>query len=208
VTPVPRLDHLVVAAASLDAGVALVGERLGVELEPGGRHERYGTHNALLSLGPTAYLEVIAADPDAASPHGPRWFELDQDEMRARLAVGPQLVHWVVAVGSLVGADPVHGDVVELSRGPNRWALTVPPDGALPMGGVLPSLIDWHTTPPAGRLPDRGVRLEALTLGTPEADLLSARVDALDLPNPPRVVEAPGPSLRAVLRAPAGAVTL
>jgi hypothetical protein len=208
VTRVPRLDHLVVAAASLDAGVAEVGERVGVELEQGGRHERYGTHNALLSLGPSAYLEVIAVDPDAPAPHGPRWFELGSDEMQARLAVGAQLVHWVVAVASLAGADPVHGEVVELSRGPNRWALTVPPDGALPMGGVLPSLIDWHTEPPAGRLPDRGVRLDALTLGTPETDLLRKRVDVLGLHDPPRVVATASPSLRAVLRAPTGLITL
>src|SRR5215211_7084386 len=61
-------DHLVVAAARLDEGAAWVRERLGVEMNPGGRHPRMGTHNRLLRVGPGRYMEVIAVDPDAPAP--------------------------------------------------------------------------------------------------------------------------------------------
>ncbi|MFT7146990.1 MAG: hypothetical protein ACJASZ_001872, partial [Yoonia sp.] len=44
------LDHLAVACASLDEGTAWVQDRLGVTLQQGGQHPRYGTHNTLLGL--------------------------------------------------------------------------------------------------------------------------------------------------------------
>ncbi len=58
-----KLDHLAVACANLDEGVDWVEEQLGVPLQPGGQHARYGTHNKLLGLGDGLYFEVIAIDP-------------------------------------------------------------------------------------------------------------------------------------------------
>ena len=57
-----RLDHIVVAAASLAEGRDWVEGLLGVAAAGGGRHETMGTHNALWGLG-ESYLEVIAVDP-------------------------------------------------------------------------------------------------------------------------------------------------
>ncbi len=42
-----ELDHIVIGAASLEAGVAWVEQRLGVKPVPGGQHVAMGTHNAL-----------------------------------------------------------------------------------------------------------------------------------------------------------------
>jgi Glyoxalase-like domain len=102
----------------------------------------------------------------------------------------------------------VHGQPLDLSRGDNRWTLTVPDDGSLPMGGVLPSLIAWKTTPPAGSLQDRGVELRRLALATPEAGRLRACLAALDLVEPPVVVDADHPSLKAILQTPLGLVSI
>jgi glyoxalase-like protein len=198
----------VVAAADLAEGISHVADQVGVAPETGGRHARYGTHNALLSLGPDAYLEVIAVDPQAPPPSLPRWFALDSTDLTERLRAGPTLVHWVAALDVLDGVGPEHGEPVQLSRGDNRWTLTVPPDGSLPMGGVLPSLITWHTDPPATRLPDRGIRLRQLALATPEPGLLTARLAALGLGGDVTVIEAPKPSLRAIVRSPAGLAAL
>ena len=159
-----ELDHLVVAAADLAEGARWVEERLGVAMDAGGRHEVFGTHNCVLSLGPDCYLEVIAVDPQASAPSRARWFELDTETMRARLAGGPALVHWVVRVPSLAGER----NAIELSRGSNRWALTVAPDGRMPSGGIAPSRILWRTPPPATLLPDKGIRLDMLTISTPD----------------------------------------
>lgn len=196
----PALDHLVVAAADLDAGRDWLERKVGCPLEPGGRHTDYGTHNLLLSLGPGAYLELIAPEP-GTSPARPRWFELDTPAMRSRLARGPALVHWVVRVASLAGVP----DVRELSRGANRWALTVADDGSLPLGGVAPSLIEWHTTSPSLALPDRGVRLAELVLTTPDVALLEPRIAGPDV----AVRAESGPTaLRARLTTPGGEVEL
>ena len=58
------------AARSLQEGRAWLEGRLGVTLQPGGKHPAFGTHNLLLSLGPDAYLEVISTYPDAPAPDG------------------------------------------------------------------------------------------------------------------------------------------
>ncbi|CAM3636642.1 VOC family protein [Deinococcus frigens] len=198
------LDHLVIAAHTLQEGRAWLEGRLGVSLQGGGKHDNFGTHNALLSLGPDCYLEVIAIDPDAPAPGRPRWFGLDTPGMHERLKDGPALIHWVVAVERLEPGP----EVLELSRGENRWALTVPENGELPMHGVAPSRIQWHTPPPPTRLTDVGVRLGRLRLGTPTPDTLRAVLDDLNFMGEVEVYEAPQAELRAVLETPHGLVTL
>lgn len=198
------LDHLVIAARTLPEGRAWLEGRLDLPMQDGGKHETFGTHNALLSLGPDCYLEVIAIDPGAPAPTRPRWFGLDTPEMKARLEDGPALIHWVAAVETLT-AGP---EVLDLSRGENRWTLTVQEDGGLPMNGVAPSRLVWHTPPPPTRLTDVGVRLGGLRLGSPTPDALRAVLDTLNIVGEVEVYEAPQAELRAVLETPNGLVTL
>lgn len=188
-----HLDHLVIAARTLEEGRAWLEGRLGVTMQAGGEHAAFGTHNLLLSLGPSAYLEVIAVNPAAPAPSRPRWFGLDTPDLTRKLDAGPALIHWVART-----AQPP-ADALELSRGENRWALTVPPDGSLPLGGVAPSLIYWHTPPPPTRLPDAGVRLATLRLGTPEPQPLRQLLDQLGFVGEVEVQEAPSPELWAAL---------
>src|SRR5215470_12487194 len=123
------IDHLAVATTSIEN--RQLDAFLGVDLSPGGRHARMGTHNRLLRLGPTSYLELIAIDPQASAPEHPRWFELDEPAMQARLATGPRLVHWVVRVESTeVPERPIDvGPWEQFQRGELSWQLTVRGDG-------------------------------------------------------------------------------
>jgi hypothetical protein len=208
-TPTPpaarcQLDHLVVAAATLEQGVQYVQARLGCELAPGGRHQRMGTHNRLLSLGPGAYLEVIAIDPDAQPPQRARWFGLDGPEVAPLLASGPRLLTWVVACKDLAAAAEAspwnHGPAESMSRDGLSWQLTIPEDGGLIEHGLVPTLIQWPPgVHPAARLPDEGVRLERLTLLHPEPGLLRSGLEALELRDQ-EVVQDSRPRLRAQLR--------
>lgn len=157
-----ELDHLVVAARTLDEGAAWVSSVMGVPTVPGGKHPLMGTYNRLLGLGPGRYLEVIAIDPDAPQPPRPRWFALDEPAMRERLARGPALIHWVERTDDIEAALALYPEPVEVldaTRGELAWKITVPRDGHLPGRGTLPTLIQWKGPHPADRLPASGCEL-------------------------------------------------
>ena len=197
------LDHIAIAARTLDEGLAWTESLLGVTLDPGGRHDRYGTHNRLLGLG-DIYLEVIAKDPGAQVDR-PAWFGLD------RFDGSPRPANWICRTDDLeadaaaLPADP--GPAQDLERGDLRWRITVPEDGSLPMDGAVPTLIQWAegTRHPAARLPDRGLRLIRWEVLHPDALGLAAALDIDD----PRVGYVQGaPGFRAVIDTPRGPVTL
>lgn len=170
----PIFDHLAIAAEDLTAGASAIESALGVPLEPGGQHTAMSTHNRLLSLGPGEYLEVIAIDAAAPPPGRPRWFALDAFAGPAR----PR--SWVLACDDLASAlalaPPGTGTPIDFRRGDLTWAMAVPSSGLLPFDGIAPALIGWGpgVPHPSTRLPDRGVRLTALTLYHPAAPALAA----------------------------------
>ena len=167
------LDHLVVAARSLEEGASYVEAVLGVRLSPGGKHPHMGTHNLLLSLGPREYLEVIAVDPKAEAPVHARWFDLD------RFSGAPRMTNWACRTddieAALETAPEGTGDPWDLERGDYRWAFAVPENGRLPFDDAMPALIEWQETSPhpATRLPDQDVRLVRLDVFHPQADRLA-----------------------------------
>ena len=173
-----ELDHLAVAAETLEAGRAHVEDALGVALQPGGAHPDFGTHNLLLGLEDGLYLEVIAIDPAASAPGRARWFDLD------RFTGTPRLANWICRCDDLevaLAAAPAGAGVpVELVRGDLRWRMAVPGDGVLPFGGCFPALLQWRGAGhPAARLAASGCRLRRLVLAHPEARALRTALAAV-----------------------------
>ena len=206
------VDHLVVAAADLDAGAAWLEARLGVPLAPGGRHGAMSTHNRLLKLGPRLYLELIAIDPAAPAPARPRWFGLDDAALKEKVAERPRLIHWVarcddIAAASAACPEPL-GDILDLARGDFRWRITVPADGHLPGDGLIPSLIQWRASAhPADSLPERNCALMKLEGFHPEPKRIRGSLSALGLDKALALFPAEageGPGLAAYLRTPGG----
>jgi hypothetical protein len=206
-------DHLVVAAASLEQAVDWIEGKLGTRVQPGGRHVAMGTHNALLRLGARLYLELIAIDPHGSAPQRPRWFDLDEPRMRAALAEGAALIHWVVRTRDIEN-DATRcptdlGVILPMQRGDFRWRITVPEDGHLPARGLVPTLIEWSDERhPADGLPDWGVQLIALAGEHPEPAPVRAALAALGLSETLKVTYGRTPRLAAMLRTPRGVVTL
>lgn len=208
-----ELDHLVVAARTLDEGAAWCEATFGVSPGAGGRHPLMGTHNRLLPLGAGAYLEIIAIDPDAPAPQRVRWFDLDAPAVQQALAAGPRLVHWVARCTAIddvaarlrkAGADV--GEIVDAERasatGLLRWRISVRADGVRLAGGALPALIEWQGAHPADAMDAPQLTLAALEV----AGLDDATWAALAPRNVRRRRDAP--PLRAVFDSPNGRVTL
>jgi hypothetical protein len=175
-----HIDHIVVTAASLKSGVEYVRDSLGVTPQPGGEHARMGTHNCLLRLGKSLYLEVLSINPDAATPDRARWFQLDQ-----KLAyLGPRLATWIsrtndISAAVAAAAHPL-GNIEAMSRGPLHWQITIPADGSLPFDGVAPTLIEWHVeNHPAASLRDVGCTLVGLEAFHPEAHEISSLLQSI-----------------------------
>ncbi|MGJ0483943.1 MAG: VOC family protein [Methylomicrobium sp.] len=178
--PHSHLDHLAITAPSLAIGVEYVRQTLGVSPQAGGEHPRMGTHNCLLKLGETCYLEVIAINPNAPLPARPRWFQLDEPDSSQPV----RLATWIARTDDIIAAataSPIPlGEIEPMSRGRLNWLITLPPDGSLPMQGIAPTLIQWPAgMHPAARLPESGCALVRLEGFHPEADKVIGMLDAI-----------------------------
>jgi hypothetical protein len=180
-TPV-RIDHIVLGIADLDRGIAEMQRRTGVRAVPGGSHPGRGTHNALMSLGPGIYLEIIAPDP--AQKIEPQGFHM-LASMEKLTPIG-----WAVATDD---APSLRGDLADLGikLGPLR-----PGSRTLPGGGTLnwvsfglpgapelaPFFIAWGqgARHPSATAPG-GCKLKALALASPDATRLANIIDRLGL---------------------------
>lgn len=181
-----RIDHFAIGAASLGQGVAAMREALGLEVPRGSKHDAMSTHNCVMQAGNESFFELIAIDPDAPDPGRARWFTLDDPATQARLAERPRALCWVVNTDDLdgvVAASPVDlGEVVDFRRGERTWRLTVPRDGSLPEGGLIPAFIEWSPGPhPSTGQQDLGVRLKTVTLTHPDPRRLRDTFVALQI---------------------------
>jgi len=197
-----EIDHLVVTAPSLRIGAEFVRSVLGVPLQLGGEHVRMATHNQLVRLGASCYLEVIATNPAAAAPDRPRWFALDV------AGPAPVLATWVARTADIriaaAATEPL-GTIEAMQRGELEWLITIPPDGSLPLGGTAPALIQWgQGTHPAATLPDQGLTLLELELLHPQPERLERLLTALGIAGPLRVLPAPSAGLAARILTPEG----
>lgn len=220
-TNTTRIDHLVVAAHTLDQGVAWCEATLGITPRAGGEHAFMGTHNRLMRVAtdqyPRAYLEIIAINPEAQPPGRRRWFDLDDEMLQHAVREQPRLVHFVAstsdaatAAKSLRKLGIERGPLVRAERptteGMLRWQITVRRDGQRLFYGGLPTLIQWGDTHPADAMPESGLALQSLRTCHPRlADLRAAHV-AIGLEGV--VAEEGAPNLVATLMTPKGIVTL
>jgi hypothetical protein len=205
------VDHLLLGAADLDAGIAWAEERTGVRAVVGGSHPGRGTRNALLSLGERHYLEIIAPDPEQSSID----FRVDLRGLKE-----PRLVNWaarsedVAAVARMATEAKLHvigprgGSRVTPAGATLRWQ-TVTIDSRFGQGSVepVPFFIQWGegVQHPAENSPS-GCVLKSLTIAHPDATGLGRLLRTVGLPD--KVAKGPEARLTAVLKTTKGTVRL
>ena len=201
---IPLLDHLVYATPDVEATCRDLETRLGVRASAGGQHPGRGTHNALISIGPKAYLEIIGPDPLQPETR-PVWFDIDH-------LTAPKLITWAVRVDdletfvkeNLPGTSVRSGSRKTLDGTTLSWQLTEP---ELVNGvGLIPFLIDWgHSRHPADSA-IAGPRLVQLRLEHPETETIKKQLHSLRLEVP--VDHCSNPALVAIFEGAKGLIEL
>ena len=206
------LDHLLIGAPTLDDGIAWLEERTGVRAVIGGSHPGLGTWNALASLGPRQYVEIIAPDP--AQPGVPTF-----DVPGLREFPTPRIAAWAARGEQLEGiagrlpenltcAAPRQGSRVRPDGTRLAWTLAFPKDhrhGAYT--GVLPFLIEWESDEAhPGRSTPSGLRPGSLSLRHPEREALEKALCSLGIEA--NVQAAAEPQIQVELETPRGLVRL
>jgi glyoxalase-like protein len=203
------VDHLVYATADLDRGIAEVERVLGVRANLGGQHPIWGTRNALVALGSSSYLEIIAPDPDHSSPSEERPFGLEalaSSRLVGWAAKGSGLTNFRdaaaqhgVELGSVLSGSRKQADGTALT-----WKLT--DLRCVVADGIVPFFIDWGKSPHPALVASRGAILVGLRAEHPDVDhvLQMLRVVAVDL----KVGVGAAPALIAEIDCPYGRVLL
>lgn len=207
-----RADHLVYVVPELDEGIAAIEERLGVRAAIGGKHVGRGTHNALLALGRTTYLEIVAPDPGQPNPATPRAFGLDsvREPHLATWAMAVRDIEAVVAHAKSEGYDA--GVVFAMSRvlpdgGHLSWKLARRPDVDHDESlGLVPFLIQWDPGAHPAQTSPGGCVLLDLEAEHPHPERVQSALDALGVAMP--VMESGRPALLATIECPRGTVVL
>ena len=208
--PLLQLDHITVIAPDLAEGVAHVRACLDLDVPFGQRHGYMGTHNHLLQLGGSVYLEIVALDPEGRDPGRSRWFGLDdQKSVRRAWDEGRRLRGWVARADGidavLAGPEALFGRKIALPPVDSSFDFAIPDDGSLPFGGAMPSLIDRRGKPRSmAAIADLGARLRSLVLAHPEPDTIATLSGELAIDRPPAIVQGSALRYRAEIETPTG----
>src|SRR5262245_13436130 len=203
-----RVDHLIYATPDAERTVDMFRQHLGVEATPGGSSPDRGTHNALIALGPTTYLEIVAPDPRQEHPSHPPWWSPGLRK--------PHLVQWAMKgsdlehVRSLASQNGVPlGEILTGSRErPDgvllSWRFTSPRQPVA--DGIVPFFIDWGDSPHPASSSVQGARLIALRAEHPEDRKVGEMLQRLGIDLP--LSRGPRPALIAIIKGPCGRVEL
>ncbi len=203
-----RLDHRMYASADLDSAIRQFEILSGIAADRGGSHPGRGTRNALLSLGDSAYLELMAPDPAQRleGTFGATFVRMKRPQIHAYIVKGRDLEGTQTKLAKL----GINTELRAMSRKtPNnellQWRLLIPLTN--PFGEFVPRVIDWMETPHPSETSVSGCTLQAFEIGHPEAEQLGAVMDALDFAAD-TLSRSDSPYFLARIRTPRGKLTL
>jgi hypothetical protein len=206
------LDHIIWACDDLERGARRFEALTGVTPQYGGAHASGLTHNALVSLGPRSYLEILA-------PTGPPGGTDDAFSRLARTAGEPRVLTYclrsarplpeLAQIAEAMGAPKA--EVLKNGRTTPagvklHWQWAAPVFDRL--GLAFPFFIDWLDSPhPAATVrPLDMVKLKHFSVGHPLAGELQRLLSAMGAPIATHTAAAG--EFRVELDTPLGAVSL
>ncbi|MGE4609862.1 MAG: VOC family protein [Paracoccaceae bacterium] len=199
-----RFDHIAIGCATLEQGATYMAARTGLTVPVGGEHPLMGTHNLVMSMGEDTFFEVIAINPSSPKPPNSRWFGLGITNFAT-----PRPHSWILnsddleadlATAKSLGVDL--GSPTTQTRGDMTWRFAVRDDGAIPLAGAAPMIMEWPEMPahPAAKMADLGARISSITLTTPHASTLNKLLNTLGDGNMPvEIIDSPDNNLTTTL---------
>ena len=159
-----KLDHIVFAASTLEEGSSFIEKKLQVKLGNIGYHKDMGTHNRVVKISESVYLEVISTDPNFVTTKYQRWFNLDCPKLQSQLKKSPQVIGYVIESDDkkiLKYYEPFF----KASRGEYKWQFSMPSTKSNNLvdqsyqNGIMPRLINWESGKPINKMKDNNLDL-------------------------------------------------
>ena len=118
----------------------------------------------------------------------PRWFALDNPDVRKALQNEPQLLTWAINVADIQSAfrrvtatgfsTPI--DIESMTRDALRWQVGFARDCELIDAGLFPLVIEWDVPEhPSRAMAELGCRLLRLDIVSTQIDAVGSRLEAL-----------------------------
>ena len=164
-----KLDHIVFAASSLEEGTNFIENKLNSKLSDVGYHDFMGTHNRVIKVDKSIYLEVIAINPCSEAPKEDRWFNLDNPEIQQKLKNSPQIIGYVIETDDKEILKHFCTPI-KASRGDYKWNFAIPNlesdllDLKLIQSGIIPNLISWKSNKPILQMKDSDFNLNKIEI--------------------------------------------
>lgn len=148
-----KLDHIVLGSLTLDEGTEFVENILQAKLSDIGYHKDMGTHNRVIRISESVYLEVIAIDHKTINLNNRKWFNLDNSKLQSKLKKSPQIIGYVIEYNNM-NVTKYYDPFFESSRDIFKWQFAMPTfnnnilDSEIIEAGIIPSLISWKSDKP------------------------------------------------------------
>ena len=162
-----KLDHVVIAANTLEEGTSYIENKLHVKLSDIGYHKDMGTYNRVVKISKSVYLEVIAIDPNCGHLKSKRWFNLDSLDLQSQLRKSPRVIGYVIE-NEDTKILKYYESFFRVSRGEYKWKFAMPRNDSsistdkFYQSGIIPSLINWESEKPINKMQDNDLNLKKI----------------------------------------------
>lgn len=168
------LDHVMIGANTLQAGIDFVTKTFDATPVYAGAHKDIGTCNALTGFKSNFYLEVLAPDPEneTNSPFRDALFQITEPRIFTYI-VRTDNINDVAERADALGIGVVGPKVFERTTPDGivlRWSLLFFKDHEF--GNLLPTVIDWQNVPMPGTTLPPELSLDHFAIETPHHERL------------------------------------